>query len=132
MKAMLTLECRKALCNQAVNQVIRDYEDNNFVFTNIAQIYDNTLPGSALRRVVIATYINKPKESASLYEEEEKSFLECPEFLLDLTKALSVASGGWRSLKLILGKCRKTSDPCHYHHHATGEKCTKATGQASV
>lgn len=112
--------------------MIRGYEDDNFVFINIAQIYDNTLPGSALRGVVIATYINKPKESVSLYEEEEKSVLECPEFLLDLTKALSVASGGWRSPKLKLGKFRKTSDPCHYHHRATGEKGTEATGQASV
>ena len=111
--------------------MIRDYEDDNFVFTNIAQIYDNTLPGSTLRRVAIATYINEPKESVSLYE-EENSVLECPEFLLDLTKALSVASGGWRSLKLKWGKFRKTSDPCHYHHHATGEKCTEATAQASV
>lgn len=74
------------LKNQTVNQVIRDYEDDNFVFTNVAQTYDNTLPGLALRRVVIATYINKPKESVSLCEKEENSFWNVQSFCPTLPK----------------------------------------------
>lgn len=118
----------QGLCNQAVNQVIRDYEDNNYVFTNVTQIYETTLPGSALRRVVIASYMNNPHEGASLYEEQEKTFLECPEFLLDLTKALSERLGG--VLSWNFPSHRQILNQCQYHHHATGEKCIRVSEEA--
>ena len=120
----------QGLCNQAVNQVIRDYEDNNYVFTNVTQIYENTLPGSAIRRVVIASYANNPHEGASLYEEREKTLLECPEFLLDLTKALSERLGG--VLSWNFPSHRQILNQCQYHHHATGDKCIRVSEEAST
>ena len=108
------------LRNGIINLLIRIYQKHgNFVLAkNIARVYKNTPADSPLRKLIVATYVLRPKANDDLYEANRSFYLACPEFLLDLTKALD--------------KDRKKpslwhiEDPCQYHEHAeTEHKCPK-------
>lgn len=113
-----------ALCNAALDEIIRHYEVSNKVTPNLTYIYENTARGSSLRRVVLATYTAQPKHLSEVLQtqEIEAVFLACPEFLLDMSKLLSTSLSAIAPVKSMPeGKARHVADPCQYHHHAEGE-----------
>ena len=109
-----------ALCNDSIDLVIRHYEKENLMVASIRRMYKETAPGSPLRRVVVATYVHYfPGESLAAYLDKYATvLLNCPEFLLDLTKAFSVDQGMAKSTPLATIRCE-------FHQHAEGEeKCS--------
>lgn len=96
-----------ALCNHAVDGLIKKQEQNK-----------NTLPDSLLRKTVLA-YLCTPAQIETVLEKYPQSLLDCPEFLLDYTRALVKDI-----TKYPKHAPRRISDPCQYHRHADGERCT--------
>ena len=72
-----------------------------------------------MRKVVLATYVQRPKSNQNIYDTNRDFYTACPEFLLDLTKALE-------SYRKIPSSWH-IRDPCQYHEHAKDEeKCPAA------
>ena len=109
-----------ALCNHAVDGLIKKYEQtNNVIIGSFVHLYKNTLPDSLLRKTVLATYLCTPAQIKTVLEKYPQSLLDCPEFLLDCTRALVK-----ETTKYPKNDPRRILDPCRYHRHADGEKCT--------
>lgn len=117
-----------ALCNAALDEIIRLYEDTNKVSPDLAYIYDSTPRDSQLRKVVLATYTAHPKHLNEILENQEIEalFLTCPEFLLGISRLLSNSFSAIQQMKpMPQGKARHIEDPCQYHRHEEGEaRCT--------
>ena len=109
-----------ALCNHAVDGLIKKYEQtNNVIIGSFAHLYKNTLPDSLLRKTVLATYLCTPAQIETVLDKHPQSLLDCPEFLLDYTRALVKDT-----TKYPKNDPRRMLDPCQYHRHADGEKYT--------
>ena len=107
------------LCNQAVDNLIKLYLEKRHLFCNVTRIYNKSLPGSPLRRVLLATWTDRPLRKVEVLGKNADNFQECPVFLSDLSKALVEKSGPPKS------DTPQVPDPYQYHFHAEGEvKCT--------
>lgn len=111
------------LCNAAVDRVIQRYEKNGMRPQNFCKIYENTVAGSPLRRLLVAIYTLIPSNTGAMLDKCSVRSLACPEFLLDVSKALS--SAVCNLTPPTASNNRRIADPCQYHQHAEGEaNCT--------
>lgn len=106
------------LCNDAVDLLIKDYEEEHAMCTNPALVYEETPAGSPLRRVLLAIYLGNPAQSQEVLRACATKLKEYPEFLLEygsaVTEMLSEVFPG-----------RHIANPCQYHRHEDGEQtCT--------
>ena len=106
------------LRNQAVDNLVKLYLEKRHPFCNVTRIYNKSLPGSPLRRVLLATWTDRPLRKVEVLGKNADNFQECPTFLFDLSKALVEKSGPPKS------DTPQVPDPCQYYFHAEGEtKC---------
>ena len=111
-----------ALCNATLDEIIRLYEmKGNVLAEPLQYIYENTLPSSPLRGLVMATYTTQPKILTGLFRAHREYFLDCPEFLLEFSREMIKSH---TNRPEIGGSYRHIANPCQYHRHADGEaKC---------
>ncbi|KAL9639760.1 MAG: hypothetical protein Q9164_000731 [Protoblastenia rupestris] len=109
------------LCNEAINGIIHRYEHHNAIYHNLPNVYNNTLEGSALRRVMVAIYVNQPVAMAEFYARFKGNLGACSEFLIDVIKALS--EGYDKFSKPGKVKARYITDRCRFHQHAERNSC---------
>ncbi|KAL9104661.1 MAG: hypothetical protein Q9163_000404 [Psora crenata] len=110
------------LCNEAIDGIIHRYEQHSVVYQhNFKHIYKNTPVGSELRRVLVAIYVSQPTEMMGLYDRMADERVACPEFLVDVIKALAV--GYEKAVKPAKGKARCIIDRCRFHRHEGGGSC---------
>ncbi|KAL9126252.1 MAG: hypothetical protein Q9217_004665 [Psora testacea] len=111
------------LCNEAVNGIIHRYERYNAIYNNPKHVYHHTPPASPLRRVMVAIYVKHPTSMMDVYDRFSDDMAACPEFLLDVIKALSLRyEKGFKPAKV--GKAREIMDRCQFHRHGDGEMCS--------
>ncbi|KAL2050169.1 hypothetical protein ABVK25_009530 [Lepraria finkii] len=96
------------LRNQAVDNLIKLYLEKRHPFCNVTPIYNKTLPGSPLRRVLLATWTDRPLRKVEVPGKNADNFQECPAFLSDLNKAPVEKSGPPKS------DTPRLPDPCQY------------------
>ena len=76
---------KTALCNYAVDGLIKEYEQtNNVIIGSFAHLYKNTLPDSLLRKTVLVTYLCTPAQIETVLEKHPQSFLDCPRISIRL------------------------------------------------
>ncbi len=105
------------LCNKVTDAIVQRFQLKNKLLHMVGRVYKNTLPGSPLRKLAVATWVQHQRTLEQLSDEHNAELLACPEFVLDLAKGYAVR--GTRPKK-----CR-IPDPCQYHQQGKGEKkCT--------
>ena len=108
------------LRNGVIDLIIRNFETQRSVIVkDICRVYKNTAPESPLRKVILATYLQRPRSSTDTFEHYKDHYLACPEFLFDLARALESQRN--KPLEWHI------HDPCQYHEHGKDEeKCPAA------
>ena len=101
------------LCNSVIDAIVHNFEEDNIVITHsIRRVYNGTLEGSPLRKLIIATYINDPDDISNFLSKNSECFMACPQFLLDLAKAYEFKTK--RTLQ-VLTKLRRIENVAQYY-----------------
>lgn len=104
------------LCNNAIDRLIRHFnEQGNLMTPFLPVVYQRTPANSPLRKLVIACYIRWDGDLTALLNDHSYTILQCPEFLMDLSKVLASRRVKPLPSNVILNMCQ-------YHQHAEGEK----------
>ncbi|KAH0161675.1 hypothetical protein KCU67_g6240, partial [Aureobasidium melanogenum] len=109
------------LQNKAMNALIQKNRDAKFIPTlQLKIIYDNTLPGSPLRKFVLDLVTYKVSDMDASMQKNNKDNRWPYEALVDLVKALGAKKkenvGVYKLPEERKGKC-------YYHVHNDGERC---------
>lgn len=102
-------------------QLIRDFEEEGVVETNMAFVYRKTVDGSHLRRFFVAIITCVLARSEVFMQKYAETTWECPQFLMDANKALFQIIQG----KINPPNSRHIANPCQCQQHDEGEgKCS--------
>jgi hypothetical protein len=108
------------LQNKAMNALIQKNREAKFVPTpQLKTIYENTLPGSPLRKLVVDLVIYKIGDMDEVMQRNDDNRWPY-EALVDLVKALGAKK------KEYVGSFRlpeANRHKCYYHVHQDGEQC---------